>query len=42
MLSGIAVLAGVFLTILYIRKKRRQVERENNDGDGESHIAVFN
>ncbi|XP_068725120.1 uncharacterized protein [Montipora capricornis] len=32
-LSGIAVLAGVFLTIWYIRKKRRQVERENNDGN---------
>ncbi|XP_068700438.1 uncharacterized protein [Montipora foliosa] len=31
-LSGIAVLAGVFLTIWYIRKRKSQVERENNDG----------
>ncbi|XP_068721500.1 uncharacterized protein [Montipora capricornis] len=32
-LSSIAVLAGVFLTIWYIRKKRRRAERENNDGN---------
>ncbi|XP_068700490.1 uncharacterized protein [Montipora foliosa] len=39
-LSGIAVLAGVFLTILYIRKKRRQVERENNDGNDPNALVT--
>ncbi|XP_068721502.1 uncharacterized protein [Montipora capricornis] len=39
-LSGIAVLAGVFLTILYIRKKRRQVERENNDGNDPNALVA--
>ncbi|XP_068680678.1 uncharacterized protein [Montipora foliosa] len=39
-LSCIAVLAGVFLTIWYIRKKRRQVERENNDGNDPNPLVT--